>query len=96
MASRSPSVSDGRPMMKYILRLLIPQLWAVSTASSIRAFEIGFLRRARSSSDPVSGAMVTDRAPDWARGSSTPGTIAGIRREDKATLKPRLRLSWRI
>ena len=73
MALRSSSVSPGRPTMKYIFRLEMPQAWAVSTASRMRWFGIGFLSFVRSSSEPVSGAMVTDRAPEAARGRENLG-----------------------
>ncbi len=96
MASRSSSVSPGSPMMKYIFKLVMPHDWAVSTASRIRSLEMGFLSLMRSSSEPVSGAMVTERAPESARGLRTSGTIAGIRRDDSATSKPSSRLSPRI
>ena len=74
----------------------MPQSWAVSTASRICELEWACSSSRRSSSVPVSGAIVTDRAPDSASGRRTSATMAGIRSDERATSIPSAKHSSRI
>ena len=63
MATRSSSVSVGRPIMKYSFRFSIPFLKIRSARSRISSFVTVLLMTRRIRSDPASGAMVMLRSP---------------------------------